>query len=599
MTPGFENGTMLGHEFAGVVVDGRRRESRRSSSGQRVVNTSMVADGTCPACRAGRPTQCTAVRSSATRASTRGSTAGRPSSSACRTPTACSRRCRTECRTRRPSSSPTTSRPPTTRSSTRRRRARATSSVVVGLGAVGLMAVHVRGRRRRAGARGRRRVAAARDRRGGSAREAVDAGARLPRRSPHATDGLGGRRRRRGGRDRRAALDAALRLARGRGVVSVVGAHFEPDFPLDNALMFERELTLRFSIGDADRPRRAAARADRGRAARPGDASSRTACRSPTRPRPTACSTRARRRRWCCAVRYSRAAPASRRSCSPAAAAARRRYERRDAAGGEAADGRLPRREAPDATAGSRACTVGRSFNGAAIVRCNVNFGDPHIEAYCIVLRRGEALQRPPGPGDPVPARQPRTAGDDRHLLMRVENAFDVPASVDEAWRLLNDVPEIVPCMPGAELVEVVGDDAWKAKLHVKLGPIALQFLADVDSRGGGRGGRSRGARRQGARGEGARAAPRRRSSRRSPPAERRNARRHRHRARAPRRGRPVRPRRRRRRRLAADGAVRRVHRGEAGDGASRAPAGSRGADRRPAARARRPLAIPVPTTRR
>lgn len=63
---------------------------------------------------------------------------------------------------------------------------------------------------------------------------------------------------------------------------------------------------------------------------------------------------------------------------------------------------------------------------------------------------------------------------------MKVENAFDVPASVDEAWRLLNDVPEVVPCMPGAELVEVVGDDAWKAKLHVRLGPIALQFLADV-----------------------------------------------------------------------------------------------------------------------
>ena len=45
-------------------------------------------------------------------------------------------------------------------------------------------------------------------------------------------------------------LDTALKLARGRGVVSVVGAHFEPDYPLDNALMFERELTLRFSIGD-------------------------------------------------------------------------------------------------------------------------------------------------------------------------------------------------------------------------------------------------------------------------------------------------------------------------------------------------------------
>jgi carbon monoxide dehydrogenase subunit G len=63
---------------------------------------------------------------------------------------------------------------------------------------------------------------------------------------------------------------------------------------------------------------------------------------------------------------------------------------------------------------------------------------------------------------------------------MRIENTFDVAASVDEAWRLLNDVPAVVPCMPGAELVEVAGENAWKAKLHVKLGPIALQFLADV-----------------------------------------------------------------------------------------------------------------------
>src|SRR5439155_9361088 len=46
------------------------------------------------------------------------------------------------------------------------------------------------------------------------------------------------------------ALDLALRLARGRGTVSVVGAHFEPDYHLVYALLFERELTLRFQIGD-------------------------------------------------------------------------------------------------------------------------------------------------------------------------------------------------------------------------------------------------------------------------------------------------------------------------------------------------------------
>jgi hypothetical protein len=29
----------------------------------------------------------------------------------------------------------------------------------------------------------------------------------------------------------------------------------------------------------------------------------------------------------------------------------------------------------------------GRSFHSAAVIRCNVNFGDPHIQAYCSVLR--------------------------------------------------------------------------------------------------------------------------------------------------------------------------------------------------------------------
>jgi len=63
---------------------------------------------------------------------------------------------------------------------------------------------------------------------------------------------------------------------------------------------------------------------------------------------------------------------------------------------------------------------------------------------------------------------------------MRLENSFEVPAPPETAWRLLNDVPAVVPCMPGAELHETVGENAWKAKLKVKLGPIGLQFTVDV-----------------------------------------------------------------------------------------------------------------------
>lgn len=34
----------------------------------------------------------------------------------------------------------------------------------------------------------------------------------------------------------------------------------------------------------------------------------------------------------------------------------------------------------------------GNLFRGVPIVRCNVDFGDPHIEAYCVVLRGGQLL---------------------------------------------------------------------------------------------------------------------------------------------------------------------------------------------------------------
>jgi hypothetical protein len=63
---------------------------------------------------------------------------------------------------------------------------------------------------------------------------------------------------------------------------------------------------------------------------------------------------------------------------------------------------------------------------------------------------------------------------------MRLENSFEVPAPPEAAWSLLNDVPRIVPCMPGTELTETVDENAWKATMHVKLGPIALQFLVDL-----------------------------------------------------------------------------------------------------------------------
>ena len=68
-----------------------------------------------------------------------------------------------------------------------------------------------------------------------------------------------------------------------------------------------------------------------------------------------------------------------------------------------------------------------------------------------------------------------------RHpVAMKLEHSFEVPASPEETLALLLDAERVVPCMPGATLMEVVDDRTWKAKMGVKLGPVGMQFLVDV-----------------------------------------------------------------------------------------------------------------------
>jgi carbon monoxide dehydrogenase subunit G len=58
---------------------------------------------------------------------------------------------------------------------------------------------------------------------------------------------------------------------------------------------------------------------------------------------------------------------------------------------------------------------------------------------------------------------------------MRLENEFVVPRPVDEAWAVLTDVERIAPCMPGAQLTEIV-DDKYHGTVKVKVGPVTAQY---------------------------------------------------------------------------------------------------------------------------
>jgi carbon monoxide dehydrogenase subunit G len=60
------------------------------------------------------------------------------------------------------------------------------------------------------------------------------------------------------------------------------------------------------------------------------------------------------------------------------------------------------------------------------------------------------------------------------------DNSFEVPLPPAEAWPVLMDIRRIAPCMPGAELTEIVDDKTYKGKIAVRLGPVALAFAGTV-----------------------------------------------------------------------------------------------------------------------
>jgi len=63
---------------------------------------------------------------------------------------------------------------------------------------------------------------------------------------------------------------------------------------------------------------------------------------------------------------------------------------------------------------------------------------------------------------------------------MEFDNSFEVPLPPGQAWKVLLDISRIAPCMPGAELTEVLDANTYKGKINVRLGPVALTFAGIV-----------------------------------------------------------------------------------------------------------------------
>jgi carbon monoxide dehydrogenase subunit G len=60
-------------------------------------------------------------------------------------------------------------------------------------------------------------------------------------------------------------------------------------------------------------------------------------------------------------------------------------------------------------------------------------------------------------------------------MAIELDNSFTVPVPPEQAWDVLLDVERIAPCMPGASVTSVEGDEI-EGQVKVKLGPLSLTY---------------------------------------------------------------------------------------------------------------------------
>lgn len=63
---------------------------------------------------------------------------------------------------------------------------------------------------------------------------------------------------------------------------------------------------------------------------------------------------------------------------------------------------------------------------------------------------------------------------------MKITKQFSLAYPRDVVWKAMGDVYQVAECLPGASIVEDMGDNRYKGKFSVKVGPMAASFAGEV-----------------------------------------------------------------------------------------------------------------------
>ncbi len=64
---------------------------------------------------------------------------------------------------------------------------------------------------------------------------------------------------------------------------------------------------------------------------------------------------------------------------------------------------------------------------------------------------------------------------------MELNSAFTVTAPVEKVWATLMDIERVAGCLPGAQVLGKLSDDAYQLGVKVKLGPVTMQYRGQLD----------------------------------------------------------------------------------------------------------------------
>jgi carbon monoxide dehydrogenase subunit G len=64
---------------------------------------------------------------------------------------------------------------------------------------------------------------------------------------------------------------------------------------------------------------------------------------------------------------------------------------------------------------------------------------------------------------------------------MLIKNDFEVAEPVEKVWQFFDNIPQVAACLPGAELTDDLGDEKYKGRVAVRMGPVRLSFAGTAD----------------------------------------------------------------------------------------------------------------------